>query len=128
MNQLLKISEVSKKDGISSPTLINNQIEITNTSGHYLNNLKLCITKKEPFIVEQCIIRERGALSFDPALHFLEIGNLAPLETAYFEYKFTPLDNLSTLLSHITVSYTLENTTRETHKNIADLLQDDANT
>lgn len=99
----------------SESSLQKNQIKITNTSGQFINNLKLSIDAINFPLVEQTIIRERGALSFDKNLCLFEIGNLAPDESALFEYKYHTENEKKTLslLNHIHISYTPESTTDE---------------
>ncbi|MBE6023212.1 MAG: hypothetical protein E7231_08270 [Cellulosilyticum sp.] len=71
----------------SSSHYIHGQLKITNVSSDYIQNLKLMIDDKEHMLLEQLVSRERGSLTFPPSTVCLELGNLAPNESAYFEYK-----------------------------------------
>ena len=86
MHTFLDIQEIPLAPDEHS--LSKRQIRITNTSSHFLNNLILNINTTDFPIVEQTIIRERGSLSYDKIQFTLELGNLAPDETALFEYKY----------------------------------------
>ena len=118
----IKVSEINKTIEITASTLFNNELEITNTSSGYINNLKIVIQNSDFSILEQAIIRRRGALHFSPTEHCLELGNLAPEESAFFEYKFTSSSSLSSLSPHLTLSYCLEDTPEETKLTVSDLL------
>lgn len=109
MPSFLNIQEITIDTGES--LLQKNQIKITNTSNQFVNNLKLNIDTKDFPLIEQTIIRERGTLHCDKSLCILELGNLAPDETALFEYKYEPIDkkHVLSLLSHIHISYTPDN-------------------
>ncbi|WP_069998954.1 hypothetical protein [Cellulosilyticum sp. I15G10I2] len=122
MSSILKISEVTQNISATSDSCIKAQIKITNTSNAYINNLKLIIKPKEIPILEQCIIRQRGALSFDTAFDQLDVGNLAPDETAYFEYAFKPAKDICSLSSQIIIRYTPEYSNMEIMANVTDLL------
>lgn len=122
MANFLAISEIHKLKELTATTLIKNQIKITNTSNSYINNLELHIDRKNIPILEQSIIRSRGELSFEPSITSLEVGNLAPAETAYFEYKLMTTDDTTTLSPHITLSYTPENSTLPIQKKLSELL------
>ncbi|MDF2879315.1 MAG: hypothetical protein K0S30_2411 [Clostridia bacterium] len=113
MNTILKVSEVIENLSHTSEANIKAQIKITNTSDSYINNLKLIIEPKEIAILEQCIIRQRGSLSFDPIVNNLEVGNLAPDESAYFEYAFKPSSSAASLLDQMHISYTPERSNKE---------------
>ena len=122
MMNAIKVSEINKTIEITAKTLINNELEITNTSPGYINNLKILIQGSDFSILEQAIIRKRGALNFSPTENCLELGNLAPDESAFFEYKFTSSSSLPSLSSHLTISYYLDNSLEETKMVVADLL------
>lgn len=113
MDNFLHIQETTI--GTVESNLQKNQIKITNTSGHFINNLKLSIDKVNFPLVEQTIIRQRGTLSYDKDLCLLDLGNLAPDETALFEYKYQVENDKKalSLLNHIHISYTPESTTDE---------------
>ena len=105
MKKLMTISEnCTTKDSASMP-LIQNELIITNTSSDYITDLKLIINTPDSSILEQSITRERGSLSFPPETKCLELGNLAPNESACFEYKFTAINDLTSLSSHFTLTY-----------------------
>ena len=122
MNSILKISETTQNITSTPDICIKAQIKITNTSNTYINNLKLIIQPKEASILEQCIIRQRGSLSFDTAFDQLDVGNLAPDETAYFEYAFRPAPDIYSLSSQIVIRYTPEYSSDEIVENVTDLL------
>ncbi len=113
MNNFLNIQETTID--IGEGPLHKNQIKITNTSNQFINNLKLCIDTNTLPLVEQTIIRDRGALCYSENSHMLELGNLAPDETALFEYQYkTGSEQLEhSLLSHIHFSYIPEDTPHE---------------
>lgn len=119
----IKVSEINKTIEITAKTLINNELEITNTSSGYINNLKIMIHNSDFSILEQAIIRRRGSLNFSPTENCLELGNLAPDESAFFEYKFTSSSSLYSLCPHLTLSYHLEDAAEETNLTVADLLK-----
>lgn len=99
----------------TSSTLVSKQIKITNTSTDYIHDLKLIIHGHELNILAQSVTRLRGSLSFDTNAQCLELGNLAPNESAYFEYQFLSPSNLSSLSSHFSLRYydPIEETTEE---------------
>ena len=107
MHTFLDIQEIPLAPDEHS--LSKRQIRITNTSSHFLNNLILNIKANDFPIVEQTIIRERGSLSYDKIQFTLELGNLAPDETALFEYKYQNNNIEHTLLKHLQFSYTPDN-------------------
>lgn len=111
MNNFLNIQETTIDT--DDNYLRKNQIRITNTSKHFINNLKLSIDALDFPLIEQTIIRERGTLCCDKILSTLELGNLAPDETALFEYKYKTEDEKQSLLSYLHISYTPDNTTHE---------------
>ncbi len=123
MKNVLRLCEINKNIEISSQTLINNEIEITNTSSHYINNLKLIIQTNDFSIIKQSVTRQRGSLDFSPDTYCLELGNLAPEETAYFEYKFCSEKLLPSLSSHLILSYVLDNELAETKEKVSELLE-----
>lgn len=118
----IKVSEINKTIEVSTQTLINNELEITNTSSGYINNLKILIQGNDFSILEQAIIRQRGSLNFSPTENCLELGNLAPEESAFFEYKFISSRSLSSLSSHLTISYSLDSASEERKQIVAELL------
>lgn len=105
MKKLMTISENCTTKDSSSMSLIQNELIITNTSSDYITDLKLIINAPDSSILEQSITRERGSLSFPPETKCLELGNLAPNESACFEYKFTAINDLTSLSSHFTLTY-----------------------
>lgn len=111
MNNFLNIQETTIDT--DENCLRKNQIRITNTSEHFINNLKLSIDTSDFPLIEQTIIRQRGTLCCDKILHTLELGNLAPDETALFEYKYKTEDTKQSLLDYLHISYTPDNTTHE---------------
>lgn len=121
MKNLITISETTKAIEKACPFLINNQLKITNTSDRCINNVKLIIHNHPFSICEEAIIRQRGALSFDPHTQCLDLGNLAPHESAYFEYKFLSPSSLSSLSDHLSITFTDENST-STEKKVTDFL------
>lgn len=106
MHHFLNIQETAIETGEQS--LRKNQIRITNTSDCFINNLKLNISTPDFALLEQTIIRERGSLCYDCVLDSLDLGNLAPDETALFEYKYST-EGEKSLLSHLQISYTPDN-------------------
>lgn len=127
MNPLIKITEVTKNIPGSDHPVCLNELKITNVSSQYLNNLKLVINPDDACILEQFVRRERGSLAFAPDTTCLELGNLAPDESAYFEYKFTSKPNQISLTPNFSLIYTDENhPAATTEKKIADLLSDSA--
>lgn len=124
MQKPITISETCTLKESSADSLIQNELIITNTSSHYITNLKLMIHTPDSAILEQSITRERGSLSFAPETTCLELGNLAPDESACFEYKFTATNNLTSLSSHFTLTYTDLNNSNVTEKKIVEFLTD----
>lgn len=120
----MMISEICTLKEASSQALIQNELKITNTSSQDITDLKLIIHAPHDTILEQSITRERGSLSFSPEITCLELGNLAPDESALFEYKFTPTDNLTSLSAHFTLMYTDLNNRQVTEKQLIDFLTD----
>ena len=118
----ISISETCTLKESSANSLIQNELKITNTSSQYITNLKLIIHTPDSAILEQSVTRARGSLSFSPETTCLELGNLAPDESACFEYKFTSANNLTSLSSHFTLAYTDSNDSRVTEKKILDFL------
>ena len=101
----LEITPIIQKTYDPLTQLIHEQIRITNTSCDYVHNVKLIVNDVEHALVEQLISRERGALSFAPTTTCLNVGNLAPNESAYFDYKYKDSSNLSTFTSCISLTY-----------------------
>lgn len=124
MEKNMTISETCTLKDISTHALIQNELRITNTSSKDITNLKLIIHAPEATILEQSITRERGSLSFSPETTCLELGNLAPDESAYFEYKFTGSDTLTSLSAHFTLTYTDLGGSQVTEKQLLDFLTD----
>lgn len=122
MHAILKISESTQNTPDPSAHYMKAQLQITNASPSYIHNLKLIVNTKETSILPQCIIRQRGTLCFETPLEEVDVGNLAPDETAYFEYAFKPQEDSSSLSSHILVEYTAENSTDVIYEKINDLL------
>ena len=122
MNNYLTISEITENLDINKPELINKRLKITNTSTQFINNIQLIIDADKLPICEKSIIRTRGSLSLDPSIQCLELGNLAPNETAYFEYKFHSPSNLSSLCEHFSIRYCNEQATFCTERKISDYL------
>lgn len=122
MKNPIAISEITKEVNTASPFLINNQIKITNTSEDFVNNVKLLIHTPSFTICEESVIRQRGIMSFTPETQCLDLGNLAPNESAYFEYKFLSPSSLSSLSQHFSITYTDAANTTVSEKKIADYL------
>ena len=101
----LEIIEVFSKTYDSATGLIHEQLKITNISSDYINNLKLIIEDQEHALLEQQITRERGSLSFSPTTTCLELGNLAPEESAIFEYKYNAGSLPNSFTNHISLTY-----------------------
>lgn len=74
----------------SDSDCLNGGFKITNVSSDYINDLKLIIEDQEHALLEQLVTRERGSLSFPLDVACIELGNLAPNESAYFKYKLNP--------------------------------------
>ncbi len=104
MKMLLEASELSKIPSASNELIVK-QIKLTNISTTYISDLKLLILDNPVPIVESAIIRERGALSFEGNITLLEMGNLAPAETAYFEYTFKSTPEFPSLSNNILLTY-----------------------
>lgn len=123
MKPCIHISEVNKACEISPiPTLLN-ELKITNISPQFITDLKLIIHDTNP-ILQQSVTRERGALTLDPHTSCLELGNLAPDESAYFEYKFSTPNHLSSLTDHFSLMYTEISEDGKSQHKIVDLLLD----
>ena len=121
----LQIIEILKTTEDPATHLVHEQIKITNISTDYINNLKLIIDDKDHALVEQLVTRERGSLSFSPTTTCLELGNLAPNESAYFEYKYTPPSNLAPLsfTEHISLTYNDSHQDCMSNKKIVEFLE-----
>lgn len=124
MCKCIHISEVNKSKEISPIPILLNELKITNTSSQFIRDLKLIIHESNNPILEQCVTRERGKLSFEPQITCLELGNLAPDESAYFEYKFTSQSQLTSLATHFSLSYTETDTNGVDAKKIVEHLPD----
>ena len=122
MEKNITISETCTLKDLSAQALIQNELRITNISSKDITNLKLIIHAPEATILEQSITRERGSLSFSPETTCLELGNLAPDESAYFEYKFTGNDSLTSLSAHFTLTYTDLSSSHVTEKQLLDFV------
>ncbi|WP_054742689.1 hypothetical protein [Cellulosilyticum ruminicola] len=107
MHTFLNIQEVPLE--LDEHAFKKSQIRITNTSSQFINNLTLNINASDFPFIEQTIIRKRGSLSYDKIQLTLELGNLAPNETALFEYKYPDTFTSYTLLTHLEFSYTPDN-------------------
>lgn len=98
---MLEITKVFTK---VSNEAIHEQLKITNLSDDYVNDVMLTIQKESCPLTYQVIKRERGILDFTPPTLHLELGNLAPNESAYFEYKCkmptSLVDQLSLTYAH----------------------------
>ena len=123
MENPIELSEINKTIEISTTTMINNEIKITNTSAGFINNLKIYITDSDISIIEQSITRQRGCLDYSPSIRCLEVGNLAPNETAYFEYKFASKNNTPSLSNHLTLSYLVDSEENETSQEVQNLIK-----
>ncbi len=104
MKMLLEASELNKTPSASNELMVK-QVKLTNISTAYISDLKLLISGTPVPIVESVIIRERGALSFEGNITLLEMGNLAPAETAYFEYTFPSTPEVPSLSNNILLTY-----------------------
>lgn len=124
MEKNITISETCILKDSSTQSLIQNELRITNTSSQDITNLKLIIHAPRATILEQSITRERGSLSFSPETTCLELGNLAPDESACFDYKFSAADNLTSLSPHFTLTYTDLNSSQVMEKQLLDFLTD----
>lgn len=107
MNNFLNIQE----SFLDSKEVNTKTIKITNTSEHFINNLKLIIDSSTSLILEPAVVRERGTLYYDTDTFLFDLGNLAPQESALFEYK-SDTATLS-LLKHISLSFTPEDADAE---------------
>lgn len=101
----IQVTEILTEPCDTTSTLIREKIKITNTSSDYIHDLKLFIDDKDHELLEQLVTRERGALSFSPDTTCLELGNLAPDESAYYEYKYNAHSNPTSFKHHISLSY-----------------------
>lgn len=117
----LQITEVFSQTYDSQTKLIHEQIKITNVSTDYINNLKLIIDDKDHALLEQLVTRQRGSLSFSPSTTCLELGNLAPEESAYFEYKYNATTNTA-FSSNISLTYNETDLTLIPKKKLTDFL------
>lgn len=106
MKPILEISELTQGHTDCNGFDINAQIKITNVSDCYINDLKLIIQDDKSPIFKKAIIRERGSLVFDLEVNTLPIGNLAPQESAYFEYSFKAPETISSLSDCMALTYT----------------------
>lgn len=120
----LEVTETLSQIDDSNTHLIHKQIKITNTSPDYIHNLKLIIDDKEHSLLEQLVKRQRGSLSFSPDTTCLELGNLAPDESAYFEYKYKAASTPTSLASHISLTYSDSDNTLVPEQKITDFLSD----
>ncbi len=114
-DKLQIMQKLETKDLCSSGHL-EGSITLTNVSDLFLNNITLNLSFKNSRILEQLIVRERGALSFDNPDEPLLIGNLAPNESASFYYKLKPEDTnyQFDVIDTIKITYTEENSDHTT--------------
>ena len=122
MSNPLRIIEINKNIKICTHTLIDNEIVITNTSLHPLTNIKLTLEGQDFSILSQSLIRERGSMEFSPHQNYLEIGNLEPQESAYFEYSFSSNKSLVSLANNFVLTYTIEDNPNSIRHTISELL------
>lgn len=119
----LEVTKLVSQTYDPASKLIHEKIKITNVSSDYIHNLTLLIDDKDHALVEQLVIRNRGSLSFEPAITLLELGNLAPDESAYFDYKYAS-DKSSSFTDHISLTYNKETHTYISPKKIVEFLSD----
>lgn len=119
---LLQITQVIHSTYDPITKLNHEQIKITNVSPDYIHNLKLIIDDSEHSLVTQLIKRERGALSFEPPLNCLELGNLAPEESAYFEYTYKEIPESASFISHLSLTYGNESDNVTHQKKVVEFL------
>lgn len=105
MKPCIHISEINKSCEINPTPSLTNELKITNISSEFISDLKLIIRDTNG-ILHQCVTRERGTLTFEPHTTYLELGNLGPDESAYFEYKFATPTHLPSLTSSFSLLYT----------------------
>lgn len=120
---VLKVTKLISQTYDPITKLIHEQIEITNVSSDYINDLKLFIDDKEHSLAWQLVTRNRGSLSFEPEIKELNLGNLAPDESAYFDYKYRS-DKPSSFSEHISLTYSKENHSAISPKKIVEFLSD----
>ncbi len=118
----IRITEINKNIKICTHTLIDNEIIITNTSPYPLNNIRLSLEGQDFSILSQSIIRERGTMDYPPHQNYLDIGNLEPEETAYFEYSFSSTKSLVSLASSLVLTYTIDDSSDNIRQTISELL------
>ena len=122
MSNSIRIIEINKNIKICAHTLIDNEIIITNTSPYPLNNIRLSLEGQDFSILSQSIIRDRGAIDFPPHQNCLELGNLEPEETAYFEYSFSSSKSLISLANSLVLTYTIDDSSDSIRHTISELL------
>ncbi|MBP3888810.1 MAG: hypothetical protein J6F30_14370 [Cellulosilyticum sp.] len=105
VNNPLEVIEVFSKTYDATTGLIHERLKITNISSDYINNLKLIISDQEHALLEQQVTRERGSLSFEPTTSCLELGNLGPDESAFFEYKYSSKSLPTSFTDCISLTY-----------------------
>lgn len=107
----LQIIQKLNSGDLSSSDNLEGSITLTNVSDLFLNNITLSLSFKNSCIIEQSIVRERGALCFGSSAQPLIIGNLAPNESASFYYKLKAKDsdNKMDVLDTIKITYIEEN-------------------
>ncbi len=107
----LQIMQKLMTEDVSSSDHLEGRIIFTNVSNLFLNNVTLNLSIKNSSIIEQSIVRERGALCFDNTDESLIIGNLAPNESAYYYYKLKAEDTNNKIdgLDTIKITYIEEN-------------------
>lgn len=123
MNKI-QITKIPASD--LSSAIGSQQYKITNISTDYVNDLKLIIDDHDHLLLEQFVKRERGSLSFSPEITCLELGNLAPEESAYFEYKLSNPNALPSFHEQISLTYDSCSPSDNCPKKIADFLLDSA--
>lgn len=120
---ILKVTKLISQTDDSATRLIHEQIQITNVSSDYIHNLTLLIDDQEHKLVEKLVTRSRGSLAFEPEISELPLGNLAPSESAYFDYKYT-CDKPSSFTDHISLTYSKETHSTISPKKIVEFLSD----
>ena len=119
----LKIVEINKNIKICSTTLIDSEIIITNSSLYPLKNIRLSLEGQDFSILSQSIIRKRGCINFPPTQNCLDIGNLEPNESAYFEYSFSSSKSLISLADSLILTYNIEDSSNNIRYTISELLE-----
>ncbi len=123
MCKQIKITEIKNDIQVCNTTLMDNELIITNTSGLTLNNIKISLEGKDYSILSQSIIRERGTFNFPPYQNCLEVGNLAPEESAYFKYTCSSINNLVSLAGNLILTYNLEDDSNNIRYHVSELIK-----